>query len=77
LPIGCSGPGPTQKIFCRKRTSAGLNRILPSYALPEAWLATVVTRLCIDRLRSAKTDREVYRTMAAGASGCILGVHNG
>jgi RNA polymerase sigma-70 factor, ECF subfamily len=26
----------------------------------EAWLATVVTRLCIDRLRSAKTEREAY-----------------
>ncbi len=26
----------------------------------EAWLATVVTRLCIDRLRSAKTERETY-----------------
>jgi RNA polymerase sigma-70 factor, ECF subfamily len=24
----------------------------------EAWLVTVVTRLCIDRLRSAKTERE-------------------
>jgi RNA polymerase sigma-70 factor (ECF subfamily) len=27
---------------------------------PEAWLATVVTRLCIDRLRAAKTGRESY-----------------
>jgi RNA polymerase sigma-70 factor (ECF subfamily) len=26
----------------------------------EAWLATVVTRLCIDRLRSAKAEREAY-----------------
>jgi Sigma-70 region 2 len=26
----------------------------------EAWLITVVTRLCIDRLRSAKTEREAY-----------------
>jgi len=26
----------------------------------EAWLVTVVTRLCIDRLRSAKTEREAY-----------------
>jgi RNA polymerase sigma-70 factor (ECF subfamily) len=26
----------------------------------EAWLVTVVTRLCIDRLRSAKAEREVY-----------------
>lgn len=27
---------------------------------PEAWLVTVVTRLSIDRLRSAKTEREHY-----------------
>ena len=26
----------------------------------EAWLVTVVTRLCIDRLRSAKIEREAY-----------------
>jgi RNA polymerase sigma-70 factor (ECF subfamily) len=26
----------------------------------EAWLVTVVTRLCIDRLRAAKTEREAY-----------------
>jgi RNA polymerase sigma-70 factor, ECF subfamily len=26
----------------------------------EAWLVTVVTRLCIDRLRSAATERETY-----------------
>lgn len=27
---------------------------------PEAWLVTVVTRLCIDRLRSATRERETY-----------------
>jgi RNA polymerase sigma-70 factor, ECF subfamily len=27
---------------------------------PEAWLVTVVTRLCIDRLRDAKKERETY-----------------
>jgi len=27
---------------------------------PEAWLVTVVTRLAIDRLRTAKAEREVY-----------------
>ena len=27
---------------------------------PEAWLVTVVTRLAIDRLRAAKTEREAY-----------------
>lgn len=27
---------------------------------PEAWLVTTVTRLCIDRLRSARVEREVY-----------------
>ncbi len=27
---------------------------------PEAFLVTVVTRLCLDRLKSAKTQREVY-----------------
>ena len=27
---------------------------------PKAWLATIVTRLCIDRLRAAKTERETY-----------------
>jgi len=26
----------------------------------EAWLVTVTTRLCIDRLRAAKTERELY-----------------
>jgi RNA polymerase sigma-70 factor, ECF subfamily len=27
---------------------------------PEAWLVTLVTRLCIDRLRAARTERERY-----------------
>jgi len=27
---------------------------------PEAWLVTSVTRLCIDRLRSARAEREMY-----------------
>jgi RNA polymerase sigma-70 factor (ECF subfamily) len=27
---------------------------------PRSWLATVITRLCIDNLRSARTQREVY-----------------
>ena len=27
---------------------------------PEAWLVTAVTRLCIDRLRAARTEREAY-----------------
>ena len=27
---------------------------------PEAWLVTTVTRLCIDRLRVARTEREAY-----------------
>lgn len=28
--------------------------------IPEAWLTTTVTRLCIDRLRSARVEREAY-----------------
>jgi RNA polymerase sigma-70 factor, ECF subfamily len=28
--------------------------------IPEAWLTTVVTRLCIDRLRSCRSEREAY-----------------
>lgn len=27
---------------------------------PEAWLVTIVTRLCIDRLRAARVEREAY-----------------
>src|SRR5262249_33954266 len=27
---------------------------------PEAWLVTTLTRLCIDRLRAARTEREAY-----------------
>ncbi len=27
---------------------------------PEAWLVTSVTRLCIDRLRAARAERETY-----------------
>jgi RNA polymerase sigma-70 factor, ECF subfamily len=27
---------------------------------PQAWLVTIVTRLCIDRLRTARTEREHY-----------------
>ncbi len=27
---------------------------------PEAWLVTVVTRLCLDRLRASKQERELY-----------------
>jgi RNA polymerase sigma-70 factor (ECF subfamily) len=30
---------------------------------PEAWLVTVVTRICIDRLRSASAERETYPGM--------------
>ena len=29
-------------------------------AAPQAWLTTTVTRLCIDRLRASRTDREAY-----------------
>lgn len=29
-------------------------------ATPEAWLTTTVTRLCLDRLKSARQQREVY-----------------
>ncbi|MGH8218885.1 MAG: RNA polymerase sigma-70 factor [Steroidobacteraceae bacterium] len=29
-------------------------------ASEEAWLVTIVTRLCIDRLRTARTEREAY-----------------
>lgn len=32
----------------------------PAIESPEAWLVTVVTRLCLDRLRAAKQDRERY-----------------
>ena len=28
--------------------------------VPEAWLTTVVTRLCIDKLRACRADREAY-----------------
>lgn len=28
--------------------------------VPEAWLTTTITRLCIDRLRAARTEREAY-----------------
>lgn len=28
---------------------------------PQAWLTTTVTRLCIDRLRAARAEREAYR----------------
>jgi RNA polymerase sigma-70 factor (ECF subfamily) len=28
--------------------------------IPEAWLTTTITRLCIDRLRAARTEREAY-----------------
>jgi RNA polymerase sigma-70 factor, ECF subfamily len=31
-----------------------------SVLTPEAWLVTIITRLCIDRLRAAKTEREAY-----------------
>ena len=27
---------------------------------PEAWLVTAITRLCIDRLRAARSEREAY-----------------
>ena len=28
--------------------------------VPEAWLVTTITRLCIDRLRAARVEREAY-----------------
>ncbi|HVY07778.1 MAG TPA: RNA polymerase sigma-70 factor [Burkholderiales bacterium] len=33
---------------------------LAAIASPEAWLVTIVTRLCLDRLRATKQDRERY-----------------
>ena len=33
---------------------------------PKAWLATIVTRLCIDRLRAAKTEKgNIHRAVVA------------
>ena len=32
----------------------------PTLEMPEAWLVTVTTRLCIDRLRAAKIERAAY-----------------
>ena len=38
---------------------------------PEAWLVTVTTRLALDRLRRAKTERaQLSRPLAARAPGC-------
>lgn len=37
-----------------------LHRADPPPDVPDAWLARVVTRLCLDRLRSARARREVY-----------------
>ena len=36
------------------------NADLASIESHEAWLVTVVTRLCLDRLRTTKRDREQY-----------------
>ena len=32
----------------------------PDVATPEAWWTTVVTRLCLDHLKSARVKREAY-----------------
>ena len=57
-PIACSAAAATRKTSCRMPISA-----LPArrtFTIPEAFLVTVVTRLCLDRLKSAKAQREVY-----------------
>jgi RNA polymerase sigma-70 factor (ECF subfamily) len=36
------------------------NRAGPDIRTPEAWLVTATTRLCIDRLRQLRTEREAY-----------------
>lgn len=36
-------------------------------AVPSAWLAKVVTNLCLNRLASARVQRELRRAVAAGA----------
>ena len=39
----------------------------PEVHSPRAYLATIVVRLCMDQLRSARAKREVYvRTVAGG-----------
>jgi RNA polymerase sigma-70 factor (ECF subfamily) len=44
-----------QDAFLRWRTSD-----IDAVQSHEAWLVTIVTRLCLDRLRSAKRERETY-----------------
>jgi RNA polymerase sigma-70 factor (ECF subfamily) len=45
-----------QEAYLRWHRSANATEV----RTPEAWLVTVVTRLCIDHLRTSKRDREAY-----------------
>ena len=58
LPIACSAAAATRKTSCRTPISALPARRTSTIA--EAFLVTVVTRLCLDRLKSARAQREVY-----------------
>lgn len=62
-----------QETFVRAQSSAATDDV----ASPRAWLATIVTRICLDQLRSARVRREQYtgewlpepvRTDAPGAA---------
>ena len=55
---GCSAPGRTPRTSSRRRGCAGRRR--RDVDNPAAWLRTVVTRLCLDQLRSARVRREAY-----------------
>jgi RNA polymerase sigma-70 factor, ECF subfamily len=58
LPIACSAAAATPRISCKDAylRFAGAQDVRN----PEAFLVTVVTRLCLDRLKSARAQRETY-----------------
>ncbi len=57
LGSGCDADDLVQETYLRWHQEQLAGRQIAS---PKAWLATVVTRLCIDHLRSAQVTREAY-----------------
>jgi hypothetical protein len=60
LRIACWGAWPMPRICCKRRLSAGSRPPTMIFALRGHFLVTVVTRLCINQLQSARVQREEY-----------------
>jgi hypothetical protein len=67
-PIACSARSPMRRMWSRTPSSAGWRPTAHQVRVPEAFLRRVVTRLCLDQLKSARaTPRDLCRPLAPRA----------